>query len=1124
MLTSHESKTVLAAPNNGVVDLSNCAKEPIHMPGLIQPHGLLLVLDEAGEMIRQASENALELVGARSAELVDHPLEALLGHNQMAHLKMILRGDELIRANPLELRLPDGPGGRAFNVLIHVVNTELVLEAEPIEYEDIGIFQSFYHELRLATARLQATHSEETLCQVTVDEVRRIIGYDRVMVYRFDADWNGGVVAEARDDQVTSSYLGMHFPASDIPEQARLLYTVNKLRCIPDANYKPAKLIAGTTAVRDRPLDMSQCVLRSVSPMHLEYLRNMGVGATMTVSLLKNGKLWGLIACHHYQPRQVCAERRLTCSFLAQVIEAQLNMREDGVERAYRVQTSAIQLRFLDQLAKASSLSGLANDPASVMDFVDAEGAAIVHGMKCILIGKTPEEASIPGLIDLITGLLQESVFASESLSAVYPPAEKFKDIASGMLAVEVSRERGDYILWFRPELLRTVNWAGNPDKPVSRENGTERLHPRKSFELWKKAVTRHSNPWKRCEIQAVIELGKTFNKVIAGDEELRARSRQKDAVTELGQKAFASTDTKVLFQDAVDIISKAMGIEVCRLFQDMPQRGGLLLRADVSPPDILEALTDSKAPADPLAAFAISSSTAVVVSDLRSESRFDGRPLYDLLGAVSGVAVLISDADANHGVITAYTHRSQRFAPADVNFLQAIAGILCTALRRKRLDENLEYQSQHDGLTGLPNRALFMERLVRAFRNIQAPPAILLIDLDRFKVVNDTLGHHFGDLLLQQVGTRFQNVLRTIDTLARLGGDEFVVLLPRTCEKDAIGVAQRILSELKTPFLLESISCEVGASIGIALAPRHGDDPNTLLRRADVAMYTAKRAGGGVTVYSADKDEYNPAQLDLMSDLRAAIEDGKLTMHYQPKMNLKTRKPEAVEALARWFHPRHGAIPPSRFIPMAEHAGLMGEMGRWAIEQAIFQHQQWCEKKLELGIAINLSPRVLHQKPLSDAVVDQFFQLKLPLDWLTLEITENTIIQDPNAAIEVLKRLRGEFGVRISVDDFGIGYSSLAYLKRLPLDEIKIDREFVKDMLTSQQDAAIAKTLIELGHNLGLKVVAEGVEDRETLELLTSLGCDQAQGYHISRPVPAEELVVWAFSSDIATNKSNAA
>lgn len=516
----HESTHFSQATGIRATDISDCEKEPIHIPALIQPHGVMLVVDEATLLIRQASNNALSLWQVHPADLVDRPLAEILGVEQSAHLRRVLRGDVLMRDNALKLKIPNLPDAHSFNVLLHKVGSEIILEAEPIQQGDDENLQSFYQDVRDTTARLQATQSEDALCQVVADEVRRIIGYDRVMVYRFDADWNGDVIAESQVAGLASSYLGLRFPASDIPAQARHIFKVNRTRCIPDVGYMPVALTRGTSAANDPPLDMSQSVLRSVSPMHIEYLRNMGVGATLTISLLKNGVLWGLIACHHHSPKLVCSERRQTCSFLGQIIESQLNVREDGDERAYRMQTSAILVRFVDLLARTSSLTGLATDPTSVLDFVDAQGAAIIEGDQCHLLGQTPVIEEVLALVKSIGNSYQQGVYSTNSLTATFPLAENFKDVGSGMLALEISRERGIYLLWFRPEQVCMVNWAGNPDKVVTINEGTARLHPRKSFELWKQSVTLHSLPWKQCEITAAIELRETFRNVMASEEE----------------------------------------------------------------------------------------------------------------------------------------------------------------------------------------------------------------------------------------------------------------------------------------------------------------------------------------------------------------------------------------------------------------------------------------------------------------------------------------------------------------------------------------------------------------------------------------------------------------------------
>jgi len=543
-----ESQPIAPMLMDPPVDLDNCAREPIHIPGMIQPHGLLLVLDQAALVIRQASNNALDLVNISASELVGSPLEPLLGVAQSAQLRLVLRDEQPAHKRPLKMRMPDRAGARTFNVLIHSAGHQLILEAEPTETGEEADFQFFYREIRQTTATLAATTSEEDLCQVVADQIRAITGFDRAMVYRFDANWNGDVIAECRTPTLASSYLGLHFPASDIPAQARRLYTVNRLRCIPDVNYTPVTLDGVSDS--NVPLDMSQCVLRSVSPIHIEYLQNMGVGATLTVSLLRNGILWGLIACHHYGPKLVSPERRLACSLIGQLIDAHLKMLGDGAYLAYHLQTSAIRARLLDLLTRAApSLTALADDPASLLNFVDAKGAAVIQGDRCTLLGLCPEEAEIPGLIQLIRNSVERGVYATDSLPTVYPPAERFKSVACGLLAAEISAERGEYLLWFQPEQVRTVNWGGNPDKPVIVENGTTRLHPRKSFELWQQAVTLHSKGFDPFEVEAVIELREAFRNVMASEEERAAKvERREQAMRFARDQADAASRAKSEF------------------------------------------------------------------------------------------------------------------------------------------------------------------------------------------------------------------------------------------------------------------------------------------------------------------------------------------------------------------------------------------------------------------------------------------------------------------------------------------------------------------------------------------------------------------------------------------------
>ena len=435
----------------------------------------------------------------------------------------------------------------------------------------------------------------------------------------------------------------------------------------------------------------------------------------------------------------------------------------------------------------------------------------------------------------------------------------------------------------------------------------------------------------------------------------------------------------------------------------------------------------------------------------------------------------------------------------------------------RRVQQDQLEYQALHDALTGLPNRTLLIDRLNHALdiANRQGEPlALLLLDLDRFKEINDTLGHQVGDMLLRDVAQRLVGPIRKSDTIARLGGDEFAVLLPAVTDLErARRVSNRILRALEEPFQLDSLSLEVGVSIGIAMYPEHAEDKSKLLQCADVAMYSAKQAQSGVALYDPLKDHNSVRHLTLSGELRQAILNEQLSFHYQPKLDLQTSRICTVEALARWQHPSHGHIPPEEFVIQAERTGLIEPLTMWEFNTALGQLARWHHGGLPIGMAINLSAGMLQRKTLPDLVAELLQSWKVDPAMLTLEITESAIMVDPDSAMEILGRLDG-IGVRLSIDDFGTGYSSLASLKRLPVDELKIDKSFVIQMTENENDAVIVRSTIDLAHNLGLKVVAEGVESEQHIALLRGLGCDIGQGFYIGRPLPGDAFANWLRTS----------
>ena len=439
----------------------------------------------------------------------------------------------------------------------------------------------------------------------------------------------------------------------------------------------------------------------------------------------------------------------------------------------------------------------------------------------------------------------------------------------------------------------------------------------------------------------------------------------------------------------------------------------------------------------------------------------------------------------------------------------------------RHQLQE-IEHQALHDSLTGLPNRALFRDRVEQALlaaKRTRRGVAVMLIDLDRFKEINDTLGHQNGDVLLQDLGARLRSVLRDSDTVARLGGDEFGIVLPKAAGARVAQTAHRVSAALDKPFELGGLSLRVGASIGVSLFPKDGDDVDSLLKHADVAMYVAKEAQSGYELYDAERDSNDASRLSLAGQLRDAIDEGELLLHFQPKAELRSGAIESVEALVRWQHPERGLLTAAEFVPLAGQTGLIRPLTAHVLEEALRHCRAWEEDGVELRVAVNLDMRDLLDLRFPEHVAELLGKWKLAPERLELEITEGTIMADPIRIRQVATRL-SDMGVRLAIDDFGRGYSSLGYLKNLPIDELKIDKSFVMRMRKDKSDATIVRSTIELGRNLGLRVGAEGVETREDWEELKTLGCDVAQGFYLARPVSADEVVgllqTWATRANV--------
>ncbi|MEG4800969.1 GAF domain-containing protein [Microcoleus sp. ARI1-B5] len=541
------------------VDLTNCDREPIHISGHIQPHGVLLVVREPQLEILQASENTQDLLGFDAKSAIGQDLSLLFDLTQLEKLKACLQKENLKTVNPIKLSVQRAGKSLEFDCILHRVEGFLIVELElATNTENISVF-SFYHSVRATVSQIQSAKNLKELCQVTVEQVRKISGFDRVMIYQFDPEGHGAIIAEDKAENL-SPFLGLNYPSSDIPKQARQLYSLNWLRLIPDINYQPVPLVSGNNSVTKGPVDLSFSVLRSVSPIHIEYLQNMGVTASMSISLIKDQKLWGLIVGHNYTPKYLNYELRAACEFIGQVMSLELQSKEGNEDYDYKLHLKSIQTKIFEDISTSDNLSEvLVKCQHNLLEAVNAQGAAIVFGENCYPVGETPQGEALKYLTKWVQNNLKKEIFYTDSLAKCYPEAEEFKDTASGCLAVAISPTQKIYVLWFRPEVIKTVNWAGNPNKLVQiDEDGSHRLSPRKSFELWKENVRCKSLPWKQCEIDAALELKKAMiNIVLRQAEKLEklntaleasvAREREKTAHLKTAMYELQRTQTQLV-------------------------------------------------------------------------------------------------------------------------------------------------------------------------------------------------------------------------------------------------------------------------------------------------------------------------------------------------------------------------------------------------------------------------------------------------------------------------------------------------------------------------------------------------------------------------------------------------
>ena len=497
-----------------IVNLDNCAREPIHIPGAIQPHGVLFVLSEPDLIVLQVSENSSIFLGLSPAELLDQGLDSFLHAEQMERVSFALSSADPNDNNPVKLQLESKTGEVQLDAMVHRHDGFSFLELEPSTPANDTYFLDFFKTVSKVTTQLQTASTLNDLLAAAAAGFRQITGFDRVMIYRFSDSGAGEVLAEAKIEDA-EPYLGLWYPASDIPEQARRMYVLSPIRSIPDVSYKPVLITPVINPVSRRPSDLSHASLRSVSPIHCEYLSNMGVTASMSVSLIRDGKLWGLISCHHFSPKFVPYESRKASTFLGQVLSGEIARREVEAEAAYSVHSNTIQAQFLELMAASiNPLEGLLRFHPNLLDLIPAGGAAVVTRDDIQMLGSTPGEKGVRAIIRFLTSAGGPSTFATGSLKNHFAAAEGMADTASGVIVLTISQNPASFVLLFRPQIAQTVIWGGNPNKPAIAREDSFRLSPRKSFAAWKEEVQGSALPWTVGEVRAANELRKLISVV----------------------------------------------------------------------------------------------------------------------------------------------------------------------------------------------------------------------------------------------------------------------------------------------------------------------------------------------------------------------------------------------------------------------------------------------------------------------------------------------------------------------------------------------------------------------------------------------------------------------------------
>jgi diguanylate cyclase (GGDEF)-like protein len=906
----------------------------------------LIALLADGLVVTHVSTNLAAVLGRPVAGILGRPLSAAFDAPTVHALTAALPAVDSSENSRIDTMA--GPNGQNLHLHAFRSGRHIGIDIQPLLPE--AKRGPADQQLQTALAAFARATGSLELCELAVQGLKQITGYDRVMAYRFAGDGHGEIIAEARESHM-EPYLGLHYPAADVPAQSRRLCVCQPVCLIADTGYTPVPLQSDPSLADGTPLDLTLSTLRSVSPIHRQYLRNMKVAASLSVALVRRNErneptLWGMFVCHDEAPRVAGPGLQAVLGMVGQVVSMLLGSLEQAELYAQLLARNAMLQTLVERIAMPVPLQvGLATAETELLKLTGASGALVHISDAVLTVGRTPPAAAAERALARLLADASGDVLAVDNLGLRYPELADCIAEGSGALLMPLPQTAGSAILWFRPELLRSVKWGGNPDLHATTDPVTRRLSPRGSFAVWQQIESGRSLPWEQADLAIVRELRRSVEAAVA-----------------------------------------------------------------------------------------------------------------------------------------------ERSA---------------AALARLRY---------YDPLTGLPNRSLLEERLADPKFGTGGGRTVIFLDLDGFKAVNDTMGHAAGDQLLITVATRLLAVAGTDNVAARLGGDEFVVLCPGVDRQVMADLGERIRKVVEATIEITGRPCHVTSSIGIAVTDQTGG--LDLIRAADMAMYAAKQAGGNRTVLF-EPSLYDRASLkfELEEDMRSALRKrDEFVLLYQPifRVTSRTRRLAGFESLVRWRHPRHGWMSPAQFIPLAEKSGLILPLGDWVLATALHRGLllRQAHPNANLQMNVNVSVLQIPQSGYCAGVADALAAEGYPAEALCLEVVESLLADA--AAGTVLAAIR-KLGVRVAIDDFGIGFSSLSYLRRLPVDKVKLDRSFLEDVEGDPSGAAFISAVIALAHAAGKPVVFEGIETDAQFVIARNAGADLVQGYFFAPPLStnaAMELV----------------